>query len=30
MYRAQRALKDLRISKYLLELVNDDVLTKNF
>ena len=30
MYRAQGALKDLRISKYLLELVNDDVSTKNF
>jgi hypothetical protein len=30
MSRAQGALKDLRISKYLLELVNDDVLIKNF
>ena len=30
MSRAQGALKDLRISKYLLELVNDDVSTKNF
>jgi len=30
MSLAQGALKDLRISKYLLELVNDDVLIKNF